>query len=130
MNNNLKTLINPIYWNSKINKSENIINNLNLVKKINFSEEVEDLKKSNELNNKINFSNILDENKNDENNDIVPDYVYDVIRKKISRHTFFKKFEKDFKNEQFDYIYFEKELKHNDSWSQFIINNLEKPKIK
>ena len=125
MNNNLKNLINPINRNSKTNNSENIINNLNLVKKINFSEEMEDLKKSNELNNKINFSNILDEN-----NDIVPDYVYDVIRKKISRHTFFKKFEKDFKNEQFDYIYFEKDLKHNDSWSQFIINNLEKPKIK
>jgi len=73
------------------------------------------------------------ENMNDENNeinDIVPDYVYDVIRKKISRHTFFKKLEKEFFNGQTDILYFEKELKHNDSWTQFIINNLEKPKIK
>lgn len=71
-----------------------------------------------------------DQNKHEEGNDIVPDYVYDLIRKKISRHTFFKKLEKEFFNGQTDISYFEKELSHNDSWSKFIINNLEKPKIK
>jgi hypothetical protein len=62
------------------------------------------------------------------NEELVPDYVSDVIRKKISRHTFFKKFENVFfnENEDNDYLHFEKELNRNDSWSQFIVSNLVK----
>lgn len=85
------------------------------------------------INDTYNSKNVEElKNKEDEEDkyDIVPDYVYDVIRKKISRYTFFKKFEKDFKSDYDDYFYFEKDLNHNDSWSQFIMNNLEKPKIK
>lgn len=78
---------------------------------------------------KLNNENL--NNNSDDQNDIVPDYVYDVIRKKISRHTFFKNLEKEFfNNTQTDFLYFEKDLNLNDSWSQFILNNLEKPKIK
>jgi len=81
--------------------------------------------------NDINNNNNSNNNNSDDTSDIVPDYVYDVIRKKISRHTFFKKLEKEFFNNiQTDILYFAKDLNHNDSWSQFIMNNLEKSKIK
>jgi len=62
----------------------------------------------------------------DEDEDsIVPDYVYDVICKKISRHTFFKKFDKYFlEKENQDFMFFEKDLKQNDSWSKFILSNM------
>jgi CCR4-NOT transcription complex subunit 4 len=63
----------------------------------------------------------------DDVNDLVPEHVREVICKKFSRHTFFKKFVSEFeKNNINDYIYFEKELKRNDSWSEFILGNLEK----
>jgi hypothetical protein len=52
---------------------------------------------------------------------IVPEYVSNIIYKKISSYTFFKKFTcvKDINR---DMIYFEKELNknHDDSWVQFI----------
>lgn len=69
-----------------------------------------------EINNKISNSNLDSET-------LVPDYVSDVICKKISRHTFFKKFEKYFENENTDYLFFQKHLKSDDSWSKFIISN-------
>jgi hypothetical protein len=60
-------------------------------------------------------------------NNLVPEHVREVICKKFSRHTFFKKFVSEFeKNNINDCIYFEKELKKNDSWSEFILGNLEK----
>ena len=57
---------------------------------------------------------------------LVPDYVSDVICKKISRHTFFKKFENYFEKENQDFLFVEKHLKPDDSWSKFIISNMSK----
>jgi CCR4-NOT transcription complex subunit 4 len=86
---------------SPINKSEPILNSNNITT----------IKESDEK------EKIYDE--------IVPDYVCDVICKKISRHTFFKKFDKYFiEKENQDYLFFEKELKQNDSWSKFILSNM------
>jgi hypothetical protein len=60
-------------------------------------------------------------------NNLVPEHVREVICKKFSRHTFFKKFVSEFEKKNInDCIYFEKELKRNDSWSEFILGNLEK----
>jgi hypothetical protein len=65
--------------------------------------------------------------KNIENNadKDVPEFVCDVICKKFSRHSFFNKFTSQFEKNFNDCIYFEKELKEDNSWSQFIITNLE-----
>lgn len=77
------------------------------------------------------IKNPLDYNSpNEEDSNIVPDYVSDFICKKISRHTFFKKFEKYFNKENNDYEFFEKDLKQNDSWSSFILSNMSKEKVK
>jgi CCR4-NOT transcription complex subunit 4 len=76
------------------------------------------------------IKNPLDYNSpNEDATNIVPDYVCDVICKKISRHTFFKKFEKYFDKENNDYEFFEKDLKQNDSWSSFILSNMTKEKV-
>jgi len=65
------------------------------------------------------------QNKNEEDEDLeVPDYVFNVISKKISRHTFFRKFEKEFEKEECEYTFFKKQLNPNDSWSKFILANL------
>ena len=53
----------------------------------------------------------------------VPEFISDMLYKKISRYTFFKKFTcvKDLNT---DILYFEKELKNNNnSWAQFITSN-------
>ena len=59
---------------------------------------------------------------------LVPDFVSDVICKKISRHTFFKKFENFFEKENNDYLFVQKHLRPDDSWSKFILSNMETPK--
>ncbi len=65
------------------------------------------------------------QNTNEEDEDLeVPDYVFNVISKKISRHTFFRKFEKEFEKEECEYTFFKKQLNTNDSWSKFILANL------
>lgn len=59
-------------------------------------------------------------------NSNIPEYVFDVINKKVSRHSFFKKFENEFEHVK-DKIYFEKTLKcrdKNDSWTDFIFTNI------
>lgn len=80
-------------------------------------------------NEKMNFDlpeniNIIEKITTEE--ELVPDYVSDVICKKFSRHSFFMKFSKEFQN--FDNLFLEKDLKQNDSWSKFIISNMEKIK--
>ena len=98
-------------------------------KKINLIPNVTNTTNITNINNINNITKFNKENeKENENEELVPDYVSDVIRKKISRHTFFKKFENVFfdENEDNDYLHFEKELNRNDSWSQFIVSNLVK----
>jgi hypothetical protein len=63
--------------------------------------------------------------KNNNNVDDVPEFVNEVIGKKCSRHSFFNKFVSEFEDNLNDCIYFEKELKKDHSWSQFILKNLE-----
>jgi hypothetical protein len=63
--------------------------------------------------------------KNNDNNADVPDHVCDVICKKFSRYSFFNKFDNEFKKNIDECMYFEKELKRDDSWSQFILKNME-----
>jgi CCR4-NOT transcription complex subunit 4 len=53
----------------------------------------------------------------------VPEYVCDVISKKISIITFFKKLEKEFEKENYEYSFFKNKLNQNDSWSNFILAN-------
>ena len=67
-------------------------------------------------------SNTIEDNEYSE----VPDYVFNVISKKISRHTFFRKFEKEFEKEDCEYTFFKNQLNSNDSWSKFILANLHK----
>ena len=63
--------------------------------------------------------------KNENDSNLVPQHVTDLICKKISRHSFFKKFFSEFEKKNInDCIYFEKELKKKDSWSEFILNNM------
>ena len=85
----------------------------------------------NTVSNKNNINVIKENNQIDINSDdnIVPDYVSDVICKKISRHTFFKKFEKYFEKENCDYDFFQKDLKQNDTWSSFILSNMNSDKV-
>lgn len=61
----------------------------------------------------------------------IPDYVFDVINKKVSRYSFFKKFENQFvlENIKNDKIYFEESFMkcghyRNDSWTDFIFTNM------
>jgi hypothetical protein len=63
--------------------------------------------------------------KHNDDNKEVPDYVCDVICKKFSRHSFFNKFMAEFEKNINDCMYFEKELKKDDSWAQFIRTNME-----
>lgn len=60
-----------------------------------------------------------------ENNDSeVPNFISEMLYKKYSRYTFFRKFTCE-KDKNCDVIYFEKELKNtNNSWVQFIKSNL------
>ncbi len=50
----------------------------------------------------------------------IPDFISDMLYRKISRFTFFKKFISN-KN---DVNFFERELKFNNSWAQFIKSNI------
>jgi hypothetical protein len=53
----------------------------------------------------------------------VPEFISDMLYKKISRYTFLKKFT-SVKDLNTDIFYFEKELKNNNnSWAQFITSN-------
>lgn len=130
----LNSLVNSKNYKEEKNKKNNkngFRNKNETYKKIELIDPVKPNNKSINDNQEKNEEIIFNNNEDEEPIDIVPDYVYDVIRKKISRHTFFKKLEKEFfNNDQTDILYFEKDLNHNDSWSQFIMSNLKKPKIK
>ena len=54
--------------------------------------------------------------------DDIPDFIFDVLNKKISRFTFFKRFEKKYENP--DYIFLENLIDKDDSWGEFIKMNL------
>jgi CCR4-NOT transcription complex subunit 4 len=60
----------------------------------------------------------------------IPEYIFDLINKKVSRYTFFKKFENDFNlDNKNDKIYVEESFKkcrhyRNDSWADFIFTNI------
>ena len=53
----------------------------------------------------------------------VPEFIYDMLYRKISRYTFFKKFI-CMKENMYDIKFFEKELRIDDSWAQFIKSNI------
>jgi hypothetical protein len=63
--------------------------------------------------------------KNADNNEAVPEFVSDVISKKCSRYSFFNKFASEFEKDLNDCEYFEKKLKKDHSWSEFILKNME-----
>jgi CCR4-NOT transcription complex subunit 4 len=61
-------------------------------------------------------------NSSNSGDEVVPEFISDMLYKKISRYTFFKKLGFDNNDKSF----FEKELDHNDSWAQFIKSNISK----
>ena len=74
--------------------------------------------------NKIKRKSIYSEIKHNKDNisDDIPDFIFDVLNKKISRFTFFKRFEKKYENP--DYIFLENLIDKDDSWGEFIKMNL------
>lgn len=75
----------------------------------------------------------IQENESQKDSDVtkpIPDYIIDLINKKVSRYSFFKKFENDFNlGNKNDKIYVEESFKkchhyRNDSWADFIFTNI------
>lgn len=54
----------------------------------------------------------------------IPEFIFDIINKKISRHSFFKNLSEAFQSMVNDFVCFEKELTDNDPWAQFIKANM------
>ncbi len=105
---------------SRFSFAKNSNCNLNVIKQNSSSNEYDYV--TDNKNKITQSSNKPQSNTNKDN--LVPDYVSDVIRKKISRYSFFKKFENYFEKYYQEYSFFEKDLRQNDSWSKFIISNM------